>query len=418
MTKGSVIVNGVEFTTDINTTITADDNPKGENDLQSGMTVKVKGTINDDGINGKAEKVEVVSEVRGAITSKNTDILSIHNQTVLVDGATIFSNVTPSNISGLANSNNVEVHGQRDANGTIRATRIEKLAAGAVDDEVRGTVSNKTATSLNIGTLAISTNASTTILPAGATFADGDIVQVHLSGATATKIKVEHAEVEFEPAEGEHFEVEGFVGGLGSGSFKINDQQVQTSSTTLFDGGVSGDLVDGIKVEAEGHLVNGNLVANKIAFKESIRIESNATTTGSANVLDLTVKTTSKTENLADVATIVAGDGVRIRGFQNIDGSITATRVDIQSPDSNGRSILRAPVTDVNPAAKTFKLLGITINALTSTARPNDDNSNDNNTATITPEIFFSSLTDGKTVVKAKGTFSGGTLSATEIEIE
>ncbi len=422
MTKGSVIVNGVRFE-DTAANITADDTPKTAAFLENGMTVKVRGKINNDGATGAAEKIDVVAEVRGAVVSKGSDTLSVHNQTVLVDGATVFDGGV-TGVAGLSASpaDNVEVHGQRDATGTIRATRVEKLAAGAVDDEVRGTVSGKTSATFNIGTLAISTNASTSILPAGATFADGDIVQVHLSGSTATKIKVEHAEAEFEPAEGEEFEVEGFVSSLSSDSFKVNDQQVQTSSSTRFDGGVKGDIVNDMKVEAEGHLANGVLVADKVTLKESIRIESSATADGKADLLGKTVLVTSKTEfssNLTSTAGIAVGDGLRIRGFVNNDGSsITATRVETQSPLSNNRSILRGPVKNINASASTFTILGITINASTATARPNDDSGN--STQTMTPESFFTSLTADRTIVKARGTFDAGTntIAADEIELE
>src|SRR5262245_18627172 len=57
MAKGSVKVNGVEFVTTPSTTITADDNPKPETFLDDGMTVKVKGSRNADGVTGTAEKV-------------------------------------------------------------------------------------------------------------------------------------------------------------------------------------------------------------------------------------------------------------------------------------------------------------------------------------------------------------------------
>jgi hypothetical protein len=417
MTKGSVIVNGVTFD-DTSATVIADDDA--QKVLANGMVVKVKGTVNDDGLTGKAEKVEVVNEVSGTITSKGTDTFSVLNQTVLVDGATVFAGGA-TNLNGLNADDSVEVHGQRDASRTIRATRVEKHAGGVVD-EVRGAVSGKTATTFNIGSLPITFGISTAITPTGATFVDGDIVQVHLNGTIATSIKVEDDDVEFEPAEGEEFEVEGFVSSLSSDSFKVNDQQVQTSSSTRFDGGVKGDLVNDMKVEAEGHLANGILVADKVTLKESIRIESTATTDGKADLLGKAVLVTSKTEfssNLTSTAGIAVGDGLRIRGFVNNDGSsITATRVDKQSPLSNNRSILRGPVKNINASASTFTILGITINASTATARPNDDSGN--STQTMTPESFFTSLTADRTIVKARGTFDAGTntIAADEIELE
>jgi len=68
------------------------------------------------------------------------------------------------------------------------------------------------------------TNGSTTIVPAGATIANGSLVEVHLTGGnTATRIEVEDAEdVEFEPAEGEEVEVEGLVANLTTSATSIS----------------------------------------------------------------------------------------------------------------------------------------------------------------------------------------------------
>ena len=54
MTKGSTIVNGVRFE-DTTANIFIDDKPKTAAALQTGMVVKVLGTVNDDGINGTAQ---------------------------------------------------------------------------------------------------------------------------------------------------------------------------------------------------------------------------------------------------------------------------------------------------------------------------------------------------------------------------
>jgi hypothetical protein len=428
MAKGSVKVNGVEFTVSANTTsITADDNPKPESFLDDGMQVKVKGTINDDKITGKAEKVEVVNEVRGAIaTPKGTDTIKVNGQTVLIDGGTVLANTT--GFAALGTSDNVEVHGVRDAAGVIHATRVEKLAAGPVENEVRGAVGGKTATTFTIGGLPITFNANV-IVPAGATFADGDVVEVHLDSATAIRIVVEHLEhPEFEHVEGQEISFEGILSGFSAtGTFKVGAQPVTlTTGTNLrIDGGVLADLVDGMKVEAEGHTVTaGVLIAEKITIKDSIRIEANATTAGKADVLNKTVNTTSLVKlssNLTSTAAITAGDGLRIRGFVNRDGStITATRVDKQSnPVQTDKTIIQGPVTSINSTTHTFSILGIAVTTGSAVARPNDDHSAvDNNVLTTTPDAFFAALIEGRSIVKAKGTISGGSLAATEIELE
>jgi hypothetical protein len=432
MTKGSVIVNGVTFVEDNLTRITGDDTAKASADLQTGMTVRVRGRVNSDDVSGTAERVEIENEVRGAIEAKAGDTITVHGQTVMVDGATVFANGTPSNnLAGLAVADNVEVHGQRDAAGVIRATRVQELGAGTVDDELRGTVSGLTGNlvlgnAFNIGALTIPTTVSTAVTPTGAVIANGILVEVHLNAnGQATRIHLEDGDDDFDPAEGEEFEVEGFVEGCPAGnacgsSFKVNNQQVQTSSTTRLEGGVKNDLVNDVKVEAEGHLSGGILVANKIAFKETVRIEANVTAMAldSATVLGKTVVTTSRTD-LSSAGTVTVGDGVRIRGFLNNDGSITAMRVEKRSnPVDADKNILQGPVTSKDAANKKMVILGITIDASGVMSRISDDSPDDSDVAFANIDAFFAAVTPGRTIVKAKGTVSGSTISATEIEIE
>ena len=413
MTKGSVDVNGVKFD-DTAANIIADDTPKTAAFLADGMTVKVKGTVSADGRSGVAEAVEVVSEARGAIVLKSADKLTVHSQSVLVDGGTVLAGGATS-IADLSVNDNIEVHGGRDDLGVIHATRVEKLAAGAVADEVRGPVSGKTATAFNIGSLPITFNANV-IVPAGASFVNGDVVEVHLSGGTATRIAVEHLNhPEFEAAEGGELSFEGILAGFSeTGTFKVGTQQVKLITGARIEGGVLGDLVDGMKVEAEGHTTTGDVLnAEKIKIKDNIRLEANATTAGSANMMGKTVTITSGTrlDNLASSASITVGDGLRVRGFLNRDGStITATRVTKVNQVQTDKFILQGPVTSKDDAARTLVILGITVNA--SGASGVDDSG-----SSATVEQIFSSTTAG-TIIKARGTVTGSTMTANEIEFE
>jgi len=429
MLKGSVIVNGIRFE-DTLANITADDTAKTPAFLQDGMAVKVKGKRNDDGVTGTAEKIEVENEVRGAIASKGTDTFSVHGQIVQVSGATVFANVT--DFASLNVSDVVEVHGLRDAAGVIQATRVEKFGIGVVvEDEVRGIITGLTVASagtgtFTIGSLVLTYSPATTVTPSGSLdmTSVGKLVEVHIGPANfAATVQYEDLEdAQFEPAEGQEFEVEGYVD-LFSGptaTFKVNDRVVSLGASVRYEGGLAADLGNGVKVEAEGHLIGGILVAQKITFKENMKIKAVPTAVNPTSnsvpdlvVLGLTVKATSSTQNTASA--IDTANSLEIRGFLNLDGTITAVRI---KNGSGGNPFLQGVVTDVNVTAHTFKIAGVLVSAGAAIARPNDDNGTD--TLTMNLGSFFANLSAGKTVVKTKGTFSTppATITASEIEIE
>jgi hypothetical protein len=429
MTKGSVIVNGVRFE-DTLADITADDSPKTPAFLQSGMTVKVKGRRNDDGVTGTATDIEVENEVRGTITAKGTDSFTVLGQTVFVDGGTVFDDVA--NFAALAVGNAVEVHGQRDAAGAIRATRVELLAGPGVVDEVRGVVAGKDA-SPGPGTFTIGGGTFTfdggTVIVGGVAFDNGDLVEIHLDAGTnrANRIELEDAEdAAFDPAEGEEFEVEGFVTGLAGDNFFVNGQAVSLQAGTRFEAGLPADLANDVRVEADGHMIGGVLVADKITFKDSVRFEANleAVSGGPDNnvtVFGRTVFITSRTEQNPRDGSFLVGEGVKIRAFLNLDNTtFTATRIDEESapvaPDDH--AIQGLVISASSPTIVLVKELpdGFTVD----TTGLLDVNFKDDNDIPIGRSAFFGALTARQTVVKAKGTWNAGTntLSAREVEIE
>ena len=218
---------------------------------------------------------------------------------MLVDGGTVLAPPGVTSIASLAKDDNIEVHGARDDTGVIHATRVERLSDSARGEGVRGAVSGKIGTTFNIGGLTITSSASTTMVPSGATFGNGDIVDARLNGSTAIQITVERLDhPEFEALEGRELSVQGIISGytLSTSAFKVGTQQVLLDANARIDGGVLVDLIDGMKVEAEGHTATGGVLnAGKITIKDNIRIEANATSGGSANVLGKYVTITSGT---------------------------------------------------------------------------------------------------------------------------
>src|SRR6185369_13301432 len=100
-------------------------------------------------------------------------------------------------------------------------------------------------------------------LPAGG-IKNGDFVEVKSAVSpadgvlTATRIKLED---ELKAAENENAEFEGFVANLSGSTFMIGNTQVAITSATIFRNGVAADLTAGMKVEVEGVIANGILMA-------------------------------------------------------------------------------------------------------------------------------------------------------------
>jgi uncharacterized protein DUF5666 len=175
-----------------------------------------------------------------------------------------------------------------------------------------------------------------------------------------------------------------------------------------------------VMVEAEGHVTGGVLLADKITFKDTIRIEANADKTGSADVLGLNVALTSATRlnNLSGgIAGIAAGDGLKIRGFLSQDKStITATRVKRQEhPIDADKILLQGPVSsfDATSGAEKLVIAGITVTI--SNVQGGQMEIEDH---IASPGDLFGSIVLDRTIVKARGSFSGGVLAANKIGIE
>lgn len=260
---------------------------------------------------------------------------------------------------------------------------------------------------------------ASTVIDGGTAFTDGDLVEVRLDGTgKATKISLEDVkDAQFEPAEGQELSIEGFVSGFTAhpGDFLVGEQAVRTTANTKFEGGISADLIDGKKVEAEGHISSGALVADKISFDSSILIEANAGSKGSADMLGKDIQVTSLTEfeGIIGESGIASGDGLRIEGFMNTDGvTITATKIKkLGSPVASDKVILQGVVASFTGSFE-LVIAGITVD-YAAAADVEDASGNP-----ITLAQFLALLSANTTVVKAQGTFSPGTLTAKSIEID
>lgn len=434
---GSIFVNGVEFSTN-GATIKRDDVSISETDLRKGMTVEVGGSFASS-TSGAATTVAVKEVVSGPVESKtgtaSAGTLVVLGQTVHMDDTTLIDNNIP-DFTAITVGMLLEVHGQRRADGSIAATFIEKKTAPVVF-AVRGKVSAHNAAAQTFSVGALTVNYSGAIIndmpaPTGSNWIN---LFVEVKGTicagnpvcgtlTATQVKPGGLGV----ADAAKAEIEGFVTALVSTSdFTVNSQRVLTTSSTTYSGGLQSEIVQGVKLEVEGSLAGGVLTATKVKFEESVKLESNASVSGSTITLEglpgITVTANAFTEfkNTAAIASSLAplnGRNVRIRGRASGATSVIATEIEDRGVSNpNGDVILQGAVVKSDVTNPTVKILGVMVD--TSLLNPNTGFMDD---SPISSAAFFSALTPNGGLVKAKGrlpavnALAAGSL--TEVELE
>jgi len=438
MTIGSIILNSIRYA-DGSAQVTRDGRVASVGELRNGMVVKLRGNLNDDGLTGTASDVKVENEVRGLVQTVSAGTtpasFTVLGQTVIVDDLTVYANV--SGVAVLAPGNSVEVHGQREVDGRIRASRVEVFNGAASPDDVRGPVANLNAGAMTftVGGLLVDF-ATAAFSPSGtnaAALRNGTIVEAR--GATAgagrfvaTAITFEDAAdaATFAPQASYKLSVEGYVTGFSAhpGSFSVNNQPVTTSASTRFELGTAPDLANNARVQAEGQVASGVIQASKISFRRTRTIVTGTSSAPSGctlTILGKTVQVIDSTEirnggtttGCANIAT-VGSRRVEARGYIDSTGAIVAERVDTNTSGGGG-DILQALVTQEDEGARTLTLLGIVVTLATT---PGSQLKNIDDVPFATPAAFFGAVTPNSTFVKVRGSLSGGVFSATEAEIE
>ncbi len=437
-TFGSVVVNGVRYDTS-SAVFTVNGLSGSQDDLSVGHVVIVSGTIDDNGVDGDANEVNFDDNVKGPVQSidRAMNQIIVLGQTVLINPETSFDDsISPASIDGLAIDDIVEVSGLVDVTGRITATRIELKPAGT-EFEVLGTVSaHDMANALfNINDLVVDYSGATldNDFPGGQ-ISNGDFVEakgMSLVGGTLIAREVELKNALPDVEDGVHVEIQGFITRFVSAAdFDVTGLPVTTTASTVYEGGVEGDLGLNVKVEVEGDVNSGGvLVATKVdirrakAVRATANVDSVNAGANSLVVLGITVSVDALTrledKSDADVrpltlADINAGDYVEVRGgeFPAGSGDILATILerddaDLSDPDP---TILQGFVETISDPS--FTILGVTIQTGGGTVFRDVDDS------VISSADFFSRLAPNS-LVKAKGSeVSDSVISATEVEFE
>jgi hypothetical protein len=403
---GSIFVNGIEFDT-AGATITLNGQSGAAADLRLGQVVTVRGTFDPSGTFGTAETVVFESNVQGPIDSIDpvTNSLIVLGQIVHVDATTQFGD-TP--FSALVAGNIVAVSGFADAEGELRATRVDKTQDAftpGTELEVEGTVSklDETQQTFMLNTLQVDFSTAQLINLPEDQPRNGQVVVVKSAQDVVDGVlfadSVEAKVIGIQGTPGEAVELQGLVTRvISADTFEVNGQPVRLTPATLFDKGTAADIAVNVRLEVEGVFdAQGIIVAEDVEFGASVDIEGFITQVISADTFEVEGRPVRFTPDTVfghgTAADIMVGVHVEVEGDFDTQGVLVATEIDFLVD-------LEGVITRVI-SADTFEVEG----------RP----------VRFTPDTVFSRGTAADIVANARVDIEGfvaadGVLVATEIE--
>jgi len=373
---GSVYVNGVKFETN-SAIFEIEDASLSQSDLRIGMVVQVEGMINPDGITGTATGIQYSDDIEGPISNdpnlnENADgtekILTVLGKTIIISKTeTAYEGVT---YAAIASGNVIEVSGFEDQSGALRASYIELKSTTyntASIFEIKGVIENLSGTSFTVqGVNVDASGANLSDLPSG--LVGGVLVEVKgtYNGTTITATEVE-AENNDLSDEADEVELEGLITRYVSNSdFDINGFKVNALNAVFIPSTLETQLKLGDKVEAEGPMLNGVLVAMEVEVRGgsaeasatvgTIDTANNSFTMAILSGQSITVQLTTATRMEDDAGVddhlllteLQPGNFVDVQGFESGVSTITATQVKRESEDKDIelQGIVRAQNTD------------------------------------------------------------------------
>lgn len=422
---GSVYVNGIRFHTG-GTRFSVDDDSGVESDLRVGMIVTVKGSLDDSGRSGQATHISYDNELKGPVSSITTDpndttikTLVILGQLVEVNSNTTIDDDGDLTFDNIQLNDVLEVSGFVTASGLI-ATHIE-LQDDDLEIEIKGTIQNLTPNSFDINGFAVSYDDTTQLEDISLLVNDLFVEvegQLDVAGTTliARKIEAEHEGLDDDMDEAE---VEGAISNYNpmDDTFRIQGQLVDATGAELYPSTLV--LADGLIVEAEGHIVNGVLLADEVEQKgNKIKIYATLSAVGAEtisftfNSTEIVARVNHQTEledeiNDTDIVLgdLSAGDFVEMEAFNDGSGIINAVEIERSNPDEIR---IVAPVEGWDGIVETVTLLGVLFD-LSAAIYENEFEQN------ISADTFYDSLSPG-VFIKIKDTDGNGIFDKAELD--
>lgn len=272
---GSIVVNGVHYD-ESGALITDAAGQAGTiSALKLGMVVEVDASaIQADAATGRrhatAYSIRYGSEIEGPVESIDAAAgeFLVLGQIVQVDAATVFDDALRGGLAALRAGDIVEISGYARGDGRYRATRIDREDDTQDGYELHGPIASQDVATrtLRIGGALIDTSAIGTV-PA---LAIGEFVRVELATGIApdgrwiaTRMTV--GALGTAPHDLDEGEIEGYVTTFsGPTRFSVNGVPVDASGVATLPAG----LGLGVRVEVEGTLVSGQLIAREVTLED------------------------------------------------------------------------------------------------------------------------------------------------------
>lgn len=331
---GSVIVNGIRWDDDQATIVDDDGVTHPRTDLQLGMVVEIDGRLRGSSGQGTASRIQFGPEIAGPVESVDVagSRITVLGQAVGIDVDTLFGGYA----AGLADvqaGQLVQVHAFYDGvAGLYTATRIERKSSLA-QYALRGRISGLQGPPVRTFSIGGALVNYASVAPSGLpTLANGLSVRVTLNTTpvsgrwVATSVHTSQRNV----PENAEAELEGHVSGfVSSATFFVAGVPVDASGPdVMVRHGSLADLADGVRVEVEGEMRAGVLVATKLDFKRGGdqefelhgTVESVSLLTQTLVLRGITVTWDNSTRfNAGNVQQLLPGAAIEVKGTP-VDG--------------------------------------------------------------------------------------------------
>jgi hypothetical protein len=382
---GSFFVTGTEWSVGPGGEVLLDGESFSESDLALGMVVTVEGTRAGDGT-GTATRVVFDDDVEGPldvalgtyVLGLDETLFRVFGQSFVADRNTAYANTTFSDFQSFFDTGVaavVEVSGLPDVRTSgdpvIRATRIEVKVpngpvAGVTEVELEGEVHSLAGNQFMIGPVTVRFNdlpgCVTDLTDVGGSVSEGDRIEVEgvFFGDDEVCAEVIEREDAF-PDIGE-FEIEGIVTQVTSStSFTLSDIPVDAVGARFEPANLQ--VQEGMRLEVEGALTGGVLVAEEVQQRGEVEIEALVTDAfaGGFFVLGREIALDDATE--VEDGPVASGNFVEVRAVDDGMGGLTATRVKVQPGSAADRVRVEGRVEAVpsSEPPRTLTIAGIAI---------------------------------------------------------